>query len=103
MATQITDANFNQTINSGKVVLVDFWAAWCMPCKNLSPVVDQVSAEFNGRAIIGKMDVDSNKETASQYGIKSIPALLIFKDGKLVDRVTSFNKASIVAKLNQYL
>jgi thioredoxin 1 len=83
-----TDGNFGETVlGSSKPVLVDFWAEWCMPCKRIAPTVDAVAADFDGRATIGKMNVDDNPLTPTQYGIRGIPTLLIFKGGEVVDSV----------------
>ena len=86
-AVEATDANFNELINSDKPVLVDFWAEWCGPCKMIGPVVEQLAGEYEGRAIIAKMDVDQNSQVPGQFGIRSIPTLMVFKNGQLVDKV----------------
>ena len=105
MATQLTDSNFKETVlDSGKVTLVDFWAEWCGPCKAIGPMIEEISKEYEGKAIIGKVDVDSNPETAMKYGIRNIPTILLIKGGQVVDKqVGAVPKANLVAMLNKHL
>ena len=83
----LTDETFGNEISDGKVVLVDFWAAWCGPCRAIAPIIDELAGEYDGKATIAKVDVDNNPRVAMEYGIRSIPALLIFKGGKVVDTI----------------
>ncbi|MEM9329222.1 MAG: thioredoxin [Bacteroidota bacterium] len=83
---EITDSNFQEIINSEKPVLVDFWAEWCGPCKMIGPVVEELASDYEGKAVIGKVDVDSNPEVSAKFGIRSIPTLLVFKGGEIVDK-----------------
>lgn len=99
MATQFTDNNFEtEVLQSTGVVVVDFWAQWCGPCRALGPVIEELSKEYAGKAVIGKCDVDANSKTSSQFGITSIPAIVFFKDGKEVDRVIGAQSKSALAK-----
>lgn len=88
-AVELTDTSFeDEVLNSDKPVLVDFWAEWCGPCRMVSPIVDELAGEYEGKLKVGKVDVDSNPETSMKYGIRSIPSLLIFKNGEVVDQIT---------------
>ena len=100
-ALEITDANFQDVINSDKPVLVDFWAEWCGPCRMVGPVVEELAGEYEGRAIVGKVDVDANPQISMKFGIRSIPTLLVFKNGQVVDKqVGAVPKNVLAAKLD---
>ena len=87
MALEITDANFDELVlKSSKPVMVDFWAEWCGPCRMLGPIIEEVSKDYEGKSIVGKLDVDSNQEFAAKFGVRNIPTVLVFKDGELVNR-----------------
>ncbi len=87
-AVELTDNSFEDEVTkSDKPVLVDFWAEWCGPCRMVSPIVDELAGEYEGKLKVGKVDVDSNPETSMKYGIRSIPTLLIFKNGEVVDQI----------------
>jgi thioredoxin 1 len=101
MAVEITDSNFEELVlKSEKPVLVDFWAEWCGPCRMVGPVVEEMSKEYDGRAVIGKVNVDLNSNISMNYGIRNIPTLLYFKNGQVVDKqVGVVPKATLVSKL----
>jgi thioredoxin 1 len=85
---ELTDQNFAQEVlNSGSLVLVDFWAAWCGPCRTIAPIVEELAKEYAGRLKVGKLNVDENRETAARYNIRSIPSLLLFKDSEVLEQM----------------
>ncbi len=100
-----TDENFEEEVLKSDIpVLVDFWAVWCGPCKMIAPIVEQLAEELSGKVKIGKLDVDTNQETSIKYGIRGIPTLLIFNEGKVVDTIVgAVPKANILSKLQNYL
>ena len=104
MALEVTDANFEELVNSGKPMVLDFWAEWCGPCRMVSPIIDELATEYEGRVTIGKMDVDNNNDVVAQFGIRNIPTVLFFKNGKLVDKqVGASQKPAFVAKIDALL
>ena len=100
-----TDQNFKKEIlESGKVALVDFWAAWCGPCMMLGPVIEELAGDYEGKAVIAKLNVDENPKIAAQYGIRSIPSLLLFKNGQLVDQMLgALPKNQIAKKIDEHI
>ena len=105
MALEINDANFEELVlQADKPVLVDFWAEWCGPCRMVAPIVHELSEEFAGRLVVGKVDVDSNPRIASKFGIRNIPTILFFKDGAVVDKlVGAAPKSTLAAKVQSIL
>ncbi len=105
MAIEITDANFDEVVaKSDKPVLVDFWAEWCGPCRQVGPVVEELSKEYEGKAVIGKLNVDNNPNVSTKFGIRSIPTILFFKGGQMVDRqVGAVPKSVLEGKLKAQL
>ena len=101
MALEITDANFQEVVlDSDKPVLVDFWATWCGPCRTISPIIDELATELEGKAVVGKVNVDNNSEIPQNYGIRNIPTLLLFKNGELVDKMVGVvPKSQMIEKL----
>lgn len=98
MALEITDSNFQEVIGSDKLVVIDFWAEWCGPCRMVGPIVEELATEYEGKAIIGKVDVDSNDEITSKYGIRNIPTILFLKNGELVDKQVGAAQKSVLAE-----
>jgi thioredoxin 1 len=105
MALEITDANFEELVmNSDKPVMLDFWAVWCGPCRMIAPIVEEMSSEYAGKAVIGKVDVDNNQDVAMKYGIRNIPTVLFVKNGEVVDKqVGAAPKHVFTNKLNALL
>lgn len=105
MAIELTDANFEEVVlKSDKPAIVDLWAEWCGPCRMVGPLVEEMSHEFEGRAVIGKLDVDSNPGITAKYGIRNIPTILFFKNGEIADKqVGAVPKSVLVSKLEKLL
>ena len=104
MALEITDSNFKEIVAEGKPTVIDFWAPWCGPCKMVGPIIDELATEYEGKAVIGKCDVDENGDVSAEYGIRNIPTVLFFKNGELVDKqVGSAPKPTYVAKIDALL
>lgn len=104
MAFQVTNANYKEVVESGKPVVIDFWAEWCGPCKMMSPLVDELATEYEGRVIVSKCDVDSSDEVAAMYKVRNIPTIIFIKDGKVVDKqVGATTKAALAAKIDAIL
>jgi len=102
MALEITSANFEETVlKSDKPVMVDFWAEWCGPCRMVGPIVDELHTDYEGKAVVGKVNVDDQQEIAAQYGIRNIPTILFFKNGEMVDKnVGVAPKADLAKKID---
>lgn len=86
MALEVTDKNFQELVDSGKPMVLDFWAEWCGPCRMVGPIIDDLAKEYDGKVNIGKMDVDNNNDVVAQFSVRNIPTILFFKDGKVVDK-----------------
>jgi thioredoxin 1 len=105
MAATFTDSSFDtDVIKSDKLTVIDFWAEWCGPCKALGPVIEQLSTEYSGKVNVGKLDVDSNPEVSTKYGIRSIPTILFVKGGQVVDRVVgAVPKSQLQSTIEKHL
>lgn len=96
---EITDANFDQTVlKSDRPVMIDFWAAWCGPCRALAPIVDEVAKQYGGKVVVGKMDVDKNTATPQRYGVRGIPTLLVFKGGQVREQIVGYVPKETIEK-----
>ncbi len=104
MALQITDANIEEVLQTDKLVVIDFWAEWCGPCKMVGPIIDQIGEEYKDRVVVGKLDVDNNDDTTSKYGIRNIPTVLFIKNGEVVDKVVGAGaKNMFTEKINKLI
>lgn len=99
MAVEITDATFDEVVlKNEKPVVVDFWAAWCGPCRMVGPIIEELSQEYDGKAVVGKVDVDVNQEYAAKYGVRNIPTVLVFKNGEIVNRQVGVSPKKVYAE-----
>jgi len=105
MALEVTDATFDEVVlKSDKPVMVDFWAAWCGPCRMVAPIMDQLTSEYEGKATIAKVDVDANQEFAAKYGVRNIPTVLVFKNGEVVEKQVGVAPKSVYSgKIDAHL
>ena len=104
MEIEITTQNFDEVISQGKPVLMDFWATWCGPCKRLGPIIEELAAEYDGKAVVGKCDIEENDDLTEKFGIMNVPIVVFLKDGKEVDRVVGLAMKNVYEeKLNALL
>ena len=100
----VTDANFNDFIQNHPVVVVDCWAPWCPPCRMIAPIIKELAKDYAGKIVFGKLNVDENQKTAGKYGIMSIPTMLVFKDGKIADRIVgAMPRKALESKITQHI
>ena len=103
MALEITDATLEEVLATDKLVIIAFWAEWCGPCKMVGPIIDQISDEYEGKVVVGKVDVDNNDDATSKYGIRNIPTILYIKNGEVVDKVVGAgSKSAFVEKIEKW-
>ncbi len=104
MAIVINDTNYKELLESGKPMVIDFWAPWCGPCRSIAPIVEELAAAYEGRVIIGKYNVDDDTDLGVEYGIRNIPTMLFFKDGKMVEKhVGTITRDALAAKIDALL
>lgn len=105
MAFEFTDNNFQETaLADGKLAVVDFWAEWCGPCRMVTPIIEELSSDYEGKVLIGKVNVDDNPEVSMKYGVRSIPTILFIKNGEIVDKqVGATSKANLESKIQAHL
>ena len=104
MAKEINDANYKELLESGKPVVIDFWAPWCGPCRSIAPIIEELATAYEDRVIIGKYNVDEDTDLGVEYGIRNIPTMLFFKDGKMVDKhVGTITRDALTAKIEALL
>ena len=101
---EITTQNFNEIVSGGKPVVIDFWATWCGPCRMVAPIIEELATEFEGRVVVGKVDVEEEDDLAAQFGIRNIPTVLFIKDGQVVDKIVGATvKANYEEKIKAML
>ncbi|MEM1606803.1 MAG: thioredoxin [Candidatus Bathyarchaeia archaeon] len=101
---EVTDSNFSEVVERNRLVVIDFWASWCAPCRMMAPIIDELAKEYSGKILFGKLNVDENPVKPAEYGVMSIPTFLVFKDGALIDRfVGAMPKKVLEQKLAKYI
>jgi len=98
MSVQITDANYEELASQGKLLVIDFWAEWCGPCRMITPIIEELATEYEGKAIIGKLNVDENDDLVTKYGIRNIPTILFIKNGEVVDKHVGAVQKTVLAE-----